>query len=147
MYCLAVVTGIRCVVNELNMWTEISSEHPIFLKTVAELTNKNLAEETISRLDDIHNEFADLNKRVKNFYSPNYNEAQNISPGARRKAIDLCRRFLRLDREALRLYDELKNAGPEDKVWQTLIEHIIHEQRYMYKLFRMLLDQIQGGEC
>ncbi|MPN63789.1 hypothetical protein SDC9_211555 [bioreactor metagenome] len=128
------------------MWTEISSEHPIFLKTVAELTNKNLMEETVSRLDDIHNEFAELNKRVKNFYRPNYNTAQYIFPGARRKAIELCWQFLRLDREALRLYDELKNEGLEDKVWQTLVEHIIHEQKYMYRLFRMLLDQIQGAD-
>lgn len=140
MYCFAVVTDIKCVINELYMWTDISSEHPIFLKTVAELTDKNLTDEMVLRLDDLREKFMDLNIRVKN--SVNY-----MYPTSRRRAIDLCKQFIQLDREALRLYNELANIDPEDKIWQTLIEHIIHEQKYMYRLFNMLLYQIQGNGC
>ena len=147
MYCLAVVTGIQCVINELNMWTDISSEHPIFLKTVAELTDKNLTKAMVSELDEMNIKFMELNRRVKSFYRHNYYVAHYMSPDARSEAADLCRQFMRLDIQVLRLYSELKNVGKEDKIWQTLVEHITHEQKYMYRLFHMLLNEtsFSGG--
>lgn len=147
MYCLAVVTGINCVINELNIWTEISSEHPIFLKTVAELTDKKLTEELVLGLNDINRRFSVLNRRVRNLYRQNYNFSYYVLPNSKMRVIELCRRFLQLDREAIRLYEELEDVGREDRVWQTLIEHIIQEQKYMYRLFDKLLEQIQGGGC
>lgn len=147
MYCFAVVTGIKCVINELYMWTDISSEHPVFLKTVAELTDKSLTEEMVLRLDNMSKKFEELNKRVRHFYRQNYDEVHYTSPAVRRRAIDLCKQFMQLDREVLRLYDELKNIGLDDKIWQTLVEHIIHEQKYMFRLFHMLLNQIQENGC
>jgi len=147
MYCLAVVTGINCVINELNIWTEISSEHPVFLKTVAELTDKNLTEEMVMGLDNINKRFAELNRRVRNLYSQSYNFSYYAMPNLRMRVIILCRRFMQLDREAIRLYEDLTEVGREDRVWQTLIEHIIHEQKYMYRLFGKLLEQLQRGGC
>lgn len=142
MYCLSIVTGIKCVINELNMWTDISSEHPIFLKTVAELTNKNLSAEIISKLDSMSSAFATLNRRVKTFYGQFNVTANYISPFSKRMAIDFCNRFLQLDKEFISLLKDLKKYGAEDKVWQTLVEHITHEQKYMYRLFSSLLNQI-----
>lgn len=147
MYCLAVVTGVQCVVNELNMWTDISSEHPVFLKTVAELTDKKLTEVMVSKLDEMNIKFTELNKKVKNFYKHNYYVAHYIFPDTRNGTIDLCRQFMKLDKEVLRLYGELKNVGLEDKIWQTLLEHITHEQKYMYRLFHMLLNELSFCEA
>lgn len=128
--------------NELNMWTDISSEHPIFLKTVAELTNKNLPSEIILRLDDMNRAFSTLNRRVKTFYGQFNATAHYISPISKRMAMDFCNRFLQLDKEMISLVNDLKKFGTEDKVWQTLVEHITHEQKYMYRLFSSLLSQI-----
>lgn len=143
MYCLSIVTGIECVANELNMWTDISSEHPIFLKTVAELTNKKLPLEIISRLDHMSNAFSTLNRRLNRYYGQFNIVSHYMNPSVRYTTIDFLNDFLQLDKEMISLLKDLKNYGVEDKVWQTLVEHITHEQKYMYRLFSCLLNQIR----
>ncbi len=60
MFCYTEVSGIKCVLQELVMWSDISSEHPTFIKTVAGLTNKNLSSEIISELDRLRMQFKSL---------------------------------------------------------------------------------------
>lgn len=144
MYCLTIVTGIKCIVSELNMWTDISCEHPIFLKTVAELTDKKLPEEIISKLNNLNVSFCNLNKRVKRFYGYFSGINYYMSPPVIRMTISFCNSFLKYDKEIIALLKDLKNFGTEDNVWQTLVEHITHEQKYMYRLFSSLLDQISN---
>ena len=66
-----------------------------------------------------------------------------MNPSVRYTTIDFLNDFLQLDKEMISLLKDLKNYGVEDKVWQTLIEHITHEQKYMYRLFSCLLNQIR----
>jgi hypothetical protein len=47
-----------------------------------------------------------------------------------------------LDRRAIQLYPQLRAYGKEDKVFQTLLEHIEHEQRFMYETFTNIRSQI-----
>ena len=124
------------------MWTDISSEHPIFLKTVAELTNKNLPSEIVLRLDNMNRAFSALNRRVKTFYGQHNVTTHYISPISKKVTMDFCNRFLQLDKEMISLLSDLKKFGTEDKIWQALVEHITHEQKYMYRLFSSLLSQI-----
>lgn len=65
MFCYTVVSGIRCVLQELIMWSEISSQHPTFIKTVAKLTNKKLGKELIADLDEVSTNFAQLEKEAQ----------------------------------------------------------------------------------
>ena len=142
MYCVSIVTSIKCVISELNMWTEISCEHPVFLETVAKLTDKNLPQEIIMRLDNMNRDFGNLNGSVKRYYGQFNEIAQYMSPSVINITTKLCNRFLQLDREAISLLKDLKSYGTEDNIWQTLVEHITHEQKYMYRLFSSLLKQI-----
>ncbi|CCJ32695.1 hypothetical protein [Caloramator sp. Dgby_cultured_2] len=38
------------------------------------------------------------------------------------------------------LLPEIKQYGKDDAVWQELLEHITHEQRYMFELFTNFKD-------
>lgn len=145
MYYISIVTSIKCVINELNMWTEISSEHPIFLETVAKLTDKNLPQEIIMKLNNINRGFSNLNRHVKRYYGQFNEIAHYMSPSVINITAKFCNRFLQLDREVISLLKDLKSYGTEDNIWQTLVEHITHEQKYMYRLFSSLLKQISNA--
>jgi len=47
-----------------------------------------------------------------------------------------------LKTQALSFYPELLEFGKENKVWQELVNHIIHEQNFMLELFKNLILQI-----
>lgn len=64
MYCYTLVNNLNCVFNELILWTDISSEHPIFIKTVADLTKKNLPKDIENKLMDTSKNFRNLNKKA-----------------------------------------------------------------------------------
>jgi predicted Zn-ribbon and HTH transcriptional regulator len=128
------------VLNELSLWSEISSEHPIFIKTVAELTNKNLTNELIEKLNHINVTFENIKKKTK--------ELENLMPftymnyGYVVQVRMLIDRFLKEDMFVLTTLDEVKEVGQEDKVWQTLLEHITEEQRFMYETFSKIKRQL-----
>lgn len=141
MYCFTYANGLNCIVNELLLWTEISSEHPIFIKTVASLTNKNLSQGTLKKLMDVHNNFADLNKRVRAVRSNIQRNPYNM-PVHSMELKRLIKNFLFHDNHFLSILPEVKQYGREDKVWQTLLNHITHEQRFMYELMTDLDRQL-----
>ncbi len=64
MFCYTVVSGIRCVLQELAMWSDISSEHPVFLQTVARLTNKNLSADIVAELNEVRRQFVELQREA-----------------------------------------------------------------------------------
>lgn len=141
MYCFTYLNNFSCVINELLLWSEISSEHPIFIKTVAELTNKNLSEDVLSNLAEVNKIFSELKGKTEdlkkqmhfNPYNP-YNYLSQIKV--------FVKEFMIHDRYALRVTDMVKKYGKEDKVWQTLLEHITEEQEFMYKLFTDIDNQL-----
>lgn len=140
MYCFTYVSGINCVISELLLWTEISSEHPVFIETVAKLTNKDLPKNVLDNLNNVNKIFKDLNeesKKLRNeasFNFMNFYYVQEIKK--------IVNEFLRRDEYFLRVLKEVKTYGTEDKVWQTLLEHIIEEQTFMYNTFHQIINQL-----
>jgi len=140
LYCYTYVSGINCVISELLLWTEISSEHPIFIQTVAKLTNKDLPKNLIDNLNNVNKIFKDLNEETKglrdraafNIMNPNY--VQQVKR--------IINEFLRRDEYFLRVLKEVKSYSTEDKVWQTLLEHITEEQTFMYNTFCQMMNQL-----
>ncbi|MGI6065701.1 MAG: DUF2935 domain-containing protein [Bacillota bacterium] len=141
MYCFTYAHNINCIFNELLLWSEISSEHPVFITTVADLTNKNLSAEIRAKLRDVTEMFSNFRDRVESarqdiYYSPYYyySHVQSIR--------ELIEEFLRHDSFFLAVLPEVKEYGKEDRVWQELLEHITKEQQFMYELFQNLRGQL-----
>lgn len=141
MYCYTYVNNISCIVNELILWSEISSEHPVFIKNVARLTSKDLCEEIIEKLDRINKEFSELKERAENLKEKGkYNSYIYMSSIVKiRELIDI---FLKNDSYRMDLISQLKEYGKDDMVWQELIEHIGYEQKFMYETFREVKMQL-----
>lgn len=141
MYCFTCINGINCVLNELMLWTDISSEHPIFVKTVAELSKKNLPPSIVNELMQLNRAFTDLNKRAKSLQGM---MAQN--PNLMRQYImqldRLINEFIVLDRRAIQVYPQVSAYGKDDKTFQTLLNHIEHEQRFMLETFNNIRTQL-----
>ena len=140
MYCFTYVSGINCVISELLLWTEISSEHPIFIQTVAKLTNKDLPKNIIDNLNNVNKIFKDLNEEAKELRNEAALNIMNFYYVQQVKRI--VNEFLRRDEYFLRVLKEVKAYGTEDKVWQTLLEHIIEEQTFMYNTFHQIINQL-----
>lgn len=144
MYCYTIVNSLDCVLKELGIWTQISSEHHIFLLKIAQLTNKRINRSLEKRIKDSRKEFTKLEKsivKIDKQFNGRYNA---ISAKKKTKAvIDLLKEFLQLDKNFLGILKNLEKIGKRDKVWQALIAHIIDEQEYMFSLFSNLLNQLE----
>lgn len=167
MFCYTVVSGVRCVLQEIEMWSHISGDHPVFIKTVARLTNKKLNRDIISELNGISGQFSKLEEdagrllrgmpmarigvaagaapmpALMPMQQPAWSLMQDQMPaafvGEVRRLID---RFLRSDRIFLELLAKIRKYDVKDKVWQTLLEHIATEEEYMYRLMNTLKSQL-----
>lgn len=144
MYCYTYAANFTCVINEILLWSEISSEHPTFVKTVGALTNKKLPQPLIAELDELIASFTNIKTRAQGLKQ---DVAQNPFQYAKhiRIARSLINEFIMHDKHALEVYPRVMQIGREDKVWQTLLDHIIHEQRFMLELFMDLRKQINPG--
>lgn len=142
MYCFTAANSFMCILNELILWSDISSEHPIFIKTVGQLTEKNLPENIIDMLMEVNQTFSVLNKSVR--LMKGKIKAGSFNYNAYRKPVlVLIDDFLIHDKQVLDLVlPSVKNYGKEDKIWQELLEHITREQVFMYELFCNLKIQI-----
>lgn len=138
MYYFTYANNYECILRELSLWTEISSEHPIFIKTVAKLTNKNLSQDTINKLSEVSKVFSDLNEKVNMLNNEHIFNFQMFHMELKK----LLNEFLINDNYVLKLLPEVKKYGKEDKVWQELLNHITHEQKFMYGLFYNLISQL-----
>lgn len=141
MYCFTYASSYDCVFNELILWSDISSEHPIVAKTLADLSGKKLSKDIEEKLNSFQRDFADFKKKViqtreQLVYNQYY---RNDIGGELRKLIS---EFLIMDEKFLKFIEELKKVAPEDKVWQTLMGHFIEEQTFMKKLFEDLKLQM-----
>lgn len=132
MYCYTYVNQYLCVFNELQLWTHVSNEHPVFLKTVARLSKIRIPKSVEEKLNNIHQEFMNLYQQSKML-----NKEQHSLEV--RRIID---KFLVLDRDAIEFYPELLNYGKDNEPWKELVHHIIMEQKFMYKLMSDLKKQI-----
>lgn len=138
MYCPIFISSCKCLLNELLLWSDVSSEHPIFIKTVAELTKKNLSKEITEKLMHFNKIFSELNNKVQVLIKKS---TPAPSPQIMQELGELINQFLIYDKEVLKLLPEIKQYGKEDKVWQTLLEHITREQTFMYEMFSKVISQ------
>ena len=142
MYCHTYVNEFSCIFNELQLWSHISSDHPVFLKTVANLSKVNLPKTTVKMLDDVHKAFMKLYSDVLNIKkTSNENPTQskqNIM--AVKKIMD---EFLMHDKHVLAFYPQLLAFGKENSAWQELVKHIIDEQAFMFELITDLRQQVR----
>ncbi|WP_035291010.1 DUF2935 domain-containing protein [Clostridium sp. KNHs214] len=136
MYCYTYANNLNCIFNEILLWSDISSEHPIFIRTVGELTKKNLPKEIIDNLMHVNKMFSMLKQKATILMKTPFNY------GTYFKIKELLNEFLLHDMHFLELLPKIRSYGKEDKVWQTLLEHITHEQKFMYQLISNLNNQI-----
>lgn len=143
MYCYTMAYSLQCVLRELIMWTDISSEHPIFVKTVAKLSRKDLPKDISEELKKLSKSFETLNLKAKEqLVDAQSMAAQPMMYVYMNRAKVLLNEFGRLNRIWIGLIKEIMKCGKEDKVWQTLLSHIEEEQAYMDRLFHTLYMQI-----
>lgn len=141
MYCFTYINSFQCVINELILWSDISSEHPIFIKTVAQLSHKKLSKGTLEKLMEVNKKFTEVKEKtleVKKKITP-YMELHQI-PDVR----GLVKEFLLSDEYFLSILPEVKQYGKDDKTFQTLLEHITDEQKFMYEIMTDLKVQLGG---
>lgn len=143
MYCFTYVNNLNCIANELILWSDISSEHPIFITTVAQLTNKNLPLEMVEELNEINRIFSALKERAEALRE-RIGRNPYPSPQHSMEIRDLINRFLIHDRHFLEVLTRVRQIGKEDPVWQTLLEHISEEQTFMYETFCNIMQQVMG---
>ena len=172
MFCYTVATGLKCVLQELMMWSTISSEHPVFIKTVAKLTNKKLPSELTAELDVVREQFFKIKEDTESLKKkspmtrmettmmpmpfmqpmsfmprPQMMPAEIMQPQMDMMYLNEVRRlidrFMKADSMFLATLDKVKKIGTQDEVWQTLLRHITDEQEYMYTLMETLKPQLR----
>lgn len=141
LYCYTLVNNLNCVFNELMLWTEISSEHPIFIKTVASLTKKNLPKEIENRLMEVNKMFSNLHMKVQDLRKRVTSSSLQL-PYIVMELNKIMKEFFKYDNYFLKLLADLIKYGREDKIWQALLHHIMHEQKFMYELFQNIDKQV-----
>lgn len=142
MYCFTYINQFSCIFNELQLWTHISSDHPSFLKTVANLSNVNLPKVTEDKLDEIHNMFMELYNKVI-YLKKDVNSNPNLYAQHITGIKDLIDEFLLHDTHAVNFYPQLLMFGTENNAWLELVKHIINEQTFMLELFNDLRQQLR----
>lgn len=141
MYCFTYASSYDCIFNELTLWSEISSEHPIFIKTVAELSGKNLPQDIEKGLMQYNRDFTEFKEKViQTREQLVFNRYYRNDVGMEIKK--LINEFIIMDENFLNFLSKVRTIAPEDKVWQTLLEHITEEQTFMKKLFEDLKLQL-----
>ena len=139
--CYTLATNLNCVFYELLLWTDISSEHPIFIETVAKLTDKKLPKKLLDGLKKVNSDFSKLNKKTEDLKKRCFSHGP-ANPYVIMEIKKIIHEFFQYDMYFLNLLCNIMEYGKEDKVWQTLLHHIHHEQKFMYQLFTQLYRQL-----
>lgn len=135
------INNINCVLRELLLWSDISSEHPIFIKATAQCTNKNLPKRLEDELTEINRIFKNINNSAKALEGK-VSGFQRVPANLTMELKRLIDEFLRHDIHAVKVLNELQQYGKNDRVWQTQLEHITEEQKFMYNTFTSLRKQL-----
>ncbi|WP_139905738.1 DUF2935 domain-containing protein [Clostridium thermarum] len=141
MYCFTYASSYDCIFNELLLWSEISSEHPVFIKTVADLSGINLPQDMENRLMNVNRDFSELKEKVlqtREVLTFNCYYRNDVGSETKKLIIE----FIILDENFISLLAKVKTVVPEKKVWQMLLEHITEEQIFMKNIFENLKLQV-----
>lgn len=141
MYCYTYANEFACILNELQLWSHISSDHPVFLKTVASLAKIMLPNNILKQLDETHHLFHHLYKHVVHLKKKdaNHSRLDHYELAEVKKAID---DFILYNAQAISYYPDLLEYGQDNPVWLELVKHIINEQSFMMDLFDDLRLQL-----
>lgn len=144
MYCYTVINDLKCVLSELEMWSTGSVEHHTFILKFADYTNKRLNHSLIDEIEESKQYFKDLNEEVYELID----EHDKTKPPYQYQTIVrpirlLIQKFIKYDKNFLSILDALKMIGTRDNIWQSLIDHIIDEQRYTFSLMKNFKDQLK----
>ena len=145
MFCYTYLSTLECGLRELSMWTEISSQHPIFFINVARCLNINLTAQIEADLNRMTCCFGAVNNEARRLLGIAATQRNNIDYALAQAASQLMQQFLQYDQEFLAIIQQLKAYGQDQPVWQTLVCHVEHEQVYMYRLIATLQHQIFKG--
>lgn len=131
-----------CIFNELILWTEISREHPIFIRELSDLSNVSLNPDTFEKLDEINFYFSKLQEKSKELktritFGIKIHCAYIISL---KEYID---EFIITDQAAINVYSNIIESGKPDRMMKTMLEHIIEEQFFMLEVFKDLREQMK----
>lgn len=143
MYCYTYLTGLECGLRELALWSEISSEHPIFLQSVAGCLNLPLSPSIVAGLNRINQCMKAVNQEALRLLSmAGYHRDKMMHSPLVQETARLMQQFLQYDQEFLGILQQLKMIGRDQPVWQMLVTHIEQEQIYMYNLIYTLMQQL-----
>lgn len=144
MFCYTYLTGLECGLRELVLWSEISSQHPIFFTNVANCLNINLDPSIVAGLNRIEECFNFINQEARRLLAMAGNHRNNMmyNYSLAQETARLMQLFLQNNQEFLAIIQQLKNYGKDQPVWQILVGHIENEQVYMNGLITTLLQQI-----
>ncbi|AGL01081.1 DUF2935 domain-containing protein [Desulfoscipio gibsoniae] len=141
MYCYTYLPSLECGLRELILWSEISSQHPVFFINVAQCLNLNLTPQIVADLNRMKNCFNSINNEARPLLSL-LTYQNHIDYSLAHSTSQLMQQFLHYDQELLAFIQHLKAYGQNQPVWQTLVSHIENEQIYMYRLISTLREQI-----
>lgn len=143
MYCYTVISNLKCVLTELEMWSKDSMEHHTFILKFADCTNKRLAYNLLTRIRESRENFKELTEEAYELmeeYDKSTGQYQNFIRPIRA----LLQRFIKYDKNFLSILYDLQEIGKRDKIWQTLIQHILDEQKYSFRLMKSLKKQLEN---
>lgn len=144
MYCYTIINNLKCVLSELEMWSKDSMEHHTFILKFADCRNKRLDRDLIDEIKKSRRCFKELNEEVNDVIAE---YEKNTFPSYYRRLIREIRRllqkFIKCNKKFLSILKELQTIGRRDDIWQTLIDHIIEEQKYSFRLMKNFKKQLE----
>lgn len=128
------------------MWSKDSMQHHIFILQFADCRNKRLGYNLVEEIRKSQESFEELNEEVNDVLAE---YEKNTSPNYYQRLIKdikhLLQKYIKYDKRFLAILKDLQEIGQRDDIWQTLIDHIIDEQKYSFRLmknFKAQLDNI-----
>jgi hypothetical protein len=141
LFCYTLANSIECVLRELIMWSEISSEHPVVLFNIARFSRIKLGQRAIELLKKANQEFVSIMNTTRDILEQVKGTKEKPQLVTQR-LIKCIGDFLRADSDFINTLIGLKEYGNGDDLWITIVEHIEEEQRYMHRLMETLMVQV-----
>lgn len=144
VYCYTIINNLNCVLTELDFWSKASKEHHTFILKFADCRNIRLSHDLITEIKKSRQCFKELNEEINDIIAECEKGAlQNYYQKLVREIIHLLQKFIKCDKKFIAILKELQTISKRDDIWQTLIEHIIHEQKYSFRLMKNFKKQLQ----
>lgn len=144
MYCYTIISNLKCVLTELETWSQASKEHHTFILKFADCRNIRLGYDLINEIKNSRRCFKELNEEINDVIAEyEKNTFPNYYQRLVREIKHLIQKFIKCDKKFLSILKELQTIGKRDDIWQTLIEHMIEEQKYSFRLMKNFKKQLQ----